>query len=253
MENKIINMYQGKNLIQNEGKKYSDMLSNLIEPFENDFPKDMDIDEIISFACNAWNLACMSQVIPKGEFKKILSNNPFPQPKKTILKKMIDLKNRKFASHNRFIDDFKLEEKNDEFVLTVITQEEEAFIAKLMDESPEFLPEEADFEEAYINRYAIIIKPLQPLFDWINAIYHEDPVKEVDEANVYLVDDNIDDVEKWLKKKYDKFFTMELEDWHMNKKEWPQKRNYKMFKEWFRIDISTMVYDMENRPVYKET
>lgn len=45
---------------------------------------------------------------------------------------------------------------------------------------------------------------------------------------------------------------MELDDWHMNKKEWPQKRNYKMFKEWFQIDFSSMVYDMEKRPVSKE-
>ena len=44
---------------------------------------------------------------------------------------------------------------------------------------------------------------------------------------------------------------MELDGWHTNKKEWPQKRTYKMFKEWFRIDISTAVYDIENKTLYR--
>lgn len=252
MDNKVIDMFSGKNIIQNEGEKYSVMLNDFIKPFENDFPEDMDIDDVIGFSCNAWNLGCMSQIIPKEEFNKMLSTNPFPEPQKTILKKMIDLKKKKFSSHERFIDDFNLEEKGGELVLTVLTQEKEAFLTKLMEETPDFIPEEADFEEAYINRHAIVVKPLQPFFDWLNALYPEDPVNEVDEPNIYLIDDSIDDVEKWLKKKFDKFFTMELDDWHTEKKEWPQKRNYKMFKEWFSIDISTMIYDMENRPVYKE-
>lgn len=68
------------------------------------------------------------------------------------------------------------------------------------------MPEEADFEEAYINRSAIVIKPLKPCFDWINSLYPENPIYTVDEPNIYLVDDNIDDVEKWLKKKFDTFF-----------------------------------------------
>ena len=57
--------------------------------------------------------------------------------------------------------------------------------------------------------------------------------------------------EAYLKKKFDKYFMMELDGWHTNKKEWPQRRTYKMFKEWFRIDISTAVYDLEKTPISK--
>jgi len=254
MKNKVIDMFSGKTIIQNEGKKYSEILSDFIKPFENDFPDEMEIDDVIGFACNAWNLGCMSQIMPKKEFTNLLtSSEPFPEPENTILKKMIDFKIKKFAPFDRFIDDFELKEKNGELVLTILTQEKEAFLTKLMEEHTDFLPEKADFEEAYINRYAIVIKPLQPFFDWINSLYPEDDkINEVDEANIYLVDNNIDDIEKWLRKKFDKFFTMELDDWHTDKKDWPQKRSYKMFKQWFNIDISTMIYDMENKPVYKE-
>ncbi len=252
MKNKVIDLFSGKTIVQNEGQKYSVLINDLIKPFENDFPADMDIEDIISFGCNAWNLGCMSQVIPKKEFANLLSSDPFPEPENTILKKMIDLKKKKFASFDRFIDDFFLEEKNGERILTVLTQEKEAFFAKLMEEQPESFPEETNYEEAYINRYAIVIKPLQPFFDWLNALYPEDPIYEIDEPNIYLVDNDIDDLEQWLKKKFDKFFMMELDDWHINKKEWPKKRTYKMFKKWFRVDVSTMIYDMENKPVYKE-
>lgn len=67
----------------------------------------------------------------------------------------------------------------------------------------------------------------------------------------YLISADIEDVETWLKKKFDKIFMLELEACHTNKKEWSQNRNYKMFKEWFQIDISTMVYDLEKHPIYK--
>jgi len=252
MENKVIDMFSGKNIVQNEEKKYSDMLNSLIEPFENDFPEGMDIDDMIGFACNAWNLGCMSQIMPKKEFANLLTSEPLPEHEKTVLKKMIDLKKKKFAAFDRFIDDFKLEEKNGDLVLTVLTQDKEAFLTKLMEEPPDFMPEKADFEEGYINRHAIVIKPLQPFFDWLNSLYPEDQVNEVEEPNIYLVDNNVDDLERWLKKKFDPFFRMELDDWHTDKKEWPQKRSYKMFQQWFSVDVSTMIYDMENKPVYKE-
>ncbi len=59
------------------------------------------------------------------------------------------------------------------------------------------------------------------------------------------------DIDEWLKKKFDKIFTFELDLWVDNKKEWPQKGNFKMFKEWFRVDISTMIYDFERNPIKK--
>lgn len=251
MNDNIIDLFSGKHIIQNEGIKYSDLLNDFIKPFENDFPDEMDIEDIFSFACSAWNLGCMSLIIPKEEFKRILSENSIANPENTIFKRMIELKNKKFASYDRFIDDFSVEEKHGELVLTVITQEKEAFLASLIEEAPDNSPVKVDFEEAFVDRHAIIIKPLQPFFDWINSIYPDDPLNEVDEPNVYLVDDKIDSVEQWLKKKFDKFFIMELDEWHAEKKEWPQKRTYKMFRQWFCVEISTMVYDMENRPVYK--
>jgi hypothetical protein len=65
------------------------------------------------------------------------------------------------------------------------------------------------------------------------------------------VNEEIKDLDQWLRKKLDSFLILELETWHSNKKEWPQKRNYKMFKEWFPTDISTFVYVIEKKPISK--
>ncbi len=111
-----------------------------------------------------------------------------------------------------------------------------------------------DFGENYINRSAISLKPLQPFINWHDTIYPDSKFDELtfNEVNIYLVNNsNYEDIEAYLKKKFDRYFMMELDGWHTNKKEWPQRRNYKMFKEWFRIDISTAVYDLEKTPVSK--
>ena len=107
-----------------------------------------------------------------------------------------------------------------------------------------------DFEENYINRTALILKPLQPFSDWLMNLYPGEK-HDLNEMTTYLISLEIEDEEAFLKKKFDDLFIRELEGWHTNKKDWPQKRTYKMFKQWFQVEVSTMVYDLENEPVFK--
>jgi hypothetical protein len=132
-----------------------------------------------------------------------------------------------------------------------VTQEEDAYLSNMMDSLDNEVTED-DFKENYINRSAIILKPQQPFLDWYANLNPDDELEEdIKETNIYLVDDGIDDVEKWLRKKFDTFFMIELREWHNNKKEWPQKRNYKMFKLWFKVETSIMIYDIVKKPVLK--
>ena len=108
-----------------------------------------------------------------------------------------------------------------------------------------------------INRNAITVKPKQPLFDWVNSIYPEDPVNATDAANegtVYLVRerDNNKKIENWLKKNFDNIFQNELNNWHTEEKDWPQKRTYSQFTRWFVFEIHSMVLDLEDKPVIKD-
>ena len=196
----------------------------------------------------------MKQLLPKDENENIANYiNEENDINVVLLNTMIDYKISNFKEYDNFIVDFELKEvqAGQDPILSVITQEKEAYLANMMDGlDNENLYSPDDFEENYINRSAIIVKPKQPFIDWHNSLYPDSKIDEID-IDIYLVDDNINDLEKFLKKKFDKLFTMVLYDWHTNKKEWPQKRNYKMFKQWFRLEISETIYDLERKPILK--
>lgn len=252
MKNKVINLFNKPQGVQTKGVKYSVLLEQFIEPFTNDFADVEYYEDIFEFAINAWNLGNMKLILPEGESDAAMSTLNGQDIDVGLLKRMIDYKVSHFKEYTNFIADYDIAETNGEPVLSVITEEQDSFLNSMF-ENMETENMQDDFEENYINRSAIIIKPLQPFLDWYLNLYPNGPeeLEEVKEAKTYLISEDIEDEEAWLKKKFDKIFRFELESWHLNKKEWPQKRNYKMFKEWFRVDISTMIYDFETKPVSK--
>jgi len=255
-KNKVIDLFGGKTVIKNTTEiSYSKLLEQLLAPFENDFPQDFYLEDIFGFAITAWNFGNMSIIIPKNEFKKTMDLAAKEVDYYPLLRKLIDYKAANFPTFSRFITDFEIIEKDGEDILTVVTQEPENYLSEMVNSidnentSNDYTAE--DFEENYINRYAIVVKPLKPFADWLFNLYPEDGFPEFIECSIYLINDEIADLEVWLKKKFDKFFMLELEAWNTNKKEWPQKRTYKMFKQWFQVELSTMVFDMEKHPVSK--
>ncbi|MEA1787289.1 hypothetical protein U1E44_14400 [Arenibacter sp. GZD96] len=252
-KSKVISLFDKKMNFRNEIENYSDLLNDFIAPFQNDFPEAYELHDVVQFAIYAWNFANMKNELPAAEFEKVRHPPLMPDEENAILQKMLALKGSKFAKYSNYILDYALEEVEEgeeDMKLTLQTAGFEEFMIHLQSETADSHTQE-DYEENYINRYAVIVKPRQPFFDWLNALYPDDKIDEIDEANVYLVDDAIGDLEKWLQKKFDKFFTMELYEWHTRKKDWPQKRNFKMFKQWFQVDVASMVYDMEKIPVSK--
>jgi len=219
-------------------------------PFQNEFSKMEFIEDIFDFAISAWNFGNISTIMDEEEFKNIINSEQ--EVDTGLLNKMIKYKVANYKEYTNYIVDYELKETSGDPKLVVITQEEDTYLASMLNVF-EGQNSRDDFEENYINRNAIVIKPLQPFINWHNALYPDGTINtsDINESNIYLINDNIDNLEVWLKKKFDKFFMLELEDWHTNKKEWPQKRNYKMFKQWFNIEISTLIYDLEKEPVSK--
>jgi hypothetical protein len=106
-----------------------------------------------------------------------------------------------------------------------------------------------------IDRNAIIVKPKKPFYNWINSVIKDDePINEKDENNIYLIRemDSNDDILKWITKNFNKLFENELNDWYTDEDKWPKRRTYKMFSEWFDIEICSMVLDLEEFPIIKE-
>lgn len=253
MKNKVISLFNKPQIVPIKGVKYSTLLEQFIAPFNKDFADVEYYEDIFEFAINAWNFGNMKLILPEGESDVVMSTLNRQDIDVDLLKRMIDYKVSHFKEYTNFIADYDIAETGDGPVLSVITEEQNSFLTA-MSENMETENTQDDFEENYINRNAIIIKPLQPFLDWYSNLYPdelEEELEEVKEAKIYLISEDIEDEKAWLKSKFDKIFRVELESWHLNKKEWPQKRNYKMFKEWFQVDISTMIYDFEKKPVSK--
>lgn len=105
-----------------------------------------------------------------------------------------------------------------------------------------------------INRNAILIRPKEPFFNWLNALFKDDtPVLEKEENNIYLIRemDSNEHIDRWIKKNFDDLFVNELNDWYTDESGWPTNRTYKMFCEWFDVEINSMVLDLEEFPVTK--
>ena len=105
-----------------------------------------------------------------------------------------------------------------------------------------------------INRNAIVINLKKPFFDWLYSVEPDNAVQPEMEGTIYLIreKDSNEAIENWLKRNFDKIFQNELNDWYTNENLWPQKRTFKMFKEWFDYKISSMVLDMEESEVSKD-
>lgn len=249
MKNKVINLFDKSLVVENKGVKYSTLLEKFIEPFVNEFADVEYYEDVFEFSINAWNLGNMKLILSDNEINESFEALNLQGENMELLKKMVDFKISHFKEYTNFIADYELKETDADPILTVITQEENVFLGSMLDDF-ETENTDAEYEENYINRSAIILKPLQSFIDWCANLYPDD-LNEIKETKTYLINEDIEDIEAWLKRKYEDLFSFELESWHENKKEWPQKRNYKMFKEWFQVDISRMIYDFEMKPVSK--
>ena len=98
-----------------------------------------------------------------------------------------------------------------------------------------------------INRGVIVVIPKMPFYDWVNKLDPENPVNPSDfeEHNSYLVRDNIDDLEKLIKKYYKIIFENECFGMWTDPDDWPEKMTLNLFQKWFDYHISSVVYDLE--------
>src|SRR5580698_3312169 len=114
-----------------------------------------------------------------------------------------------------------------------------------------------------VHRSAIVVVPMKPLLDWINRVepFKTMTLEEVQkDNNIYLIPDfdepiSTEDLEKeienYITKNYKEIFYHLLSEWYLGESVYP-KMNYKIFREWFKISIHTVIFDMVNKPINKE-
>lgn len=102
-----------------------------------------------------------------------------------------------------------------------------------------------------VNRTAISILGAQPYVDWTLSrdadfnkgqltVAHIKPY-----GTVYLLPefDAEEDLQEWVEDNFSWLFEFQLSEWTEDESAWPAPRDLRMFKEWFRVDVHSVVVD----------
>ena len=109
-----------------------------------------------------------------------------------------------------------------------------------------------------LNRTALTVIPKQPYINWANALDDDGPKLDINdphsEPTVYLTDEVADNavLTRTLRRHYAQIFEYELSNWHLVKTDWPRKRDFRTFQDWFDVRVSTIVLDLSKRSIKLE-
>lgn len=95
-----------------------------------------------------------------------------------------------------------------------------------------------------LNCSALILRPAQPFVEWLADVDNSGILpRKKDEQTVYLIpvyEDTIQAME-YVAEHNDTFFKLELGAWHEVEANWPRNRSFEMFRNWFLIELHSMV------------
>ena len=101
--------------------------------------------------------------------------------------------------------------------------------------------------------------PKKSFYDWASSLDPQEPIsmEDLDEKEtVYLLPerDSNEQIEKLLQRSFwREIFEHELFAWYTDETCWPGNLSYAMFQEWFDIKICSMVFDVEEGAISKES
>ena len=113
--------------------------------------------------------------------------------------------------------------------------------------------DENQFKPGYLNRNAVIVHYKQPFVDLFNETHDPSTTRYRLESTVYLIDTMFSPQQRldWLKKNYDKIFTNELREQGISLVDWPKKRTFKVFSQYFDAEFKVTAFDLEKQPITK--
>ncbi len=100
-----------------------------------------------------------------------------------------------------------------------------------------------------INRDVVVIKPKQPMLEWINQQdtggYVLTLAKIQRDCNVLLLPemDSPEEAHAYLHDLKPILFEEELMNWYLDREAWPEPRTAELFDEWFDLEFHSMVWD----------
>jgi hypothetical protein len=101
-----------------------------------------------------------------------------------------------------------------------------------------------------INRAAIVVRPLTPWLDWAASLDDGPLANSDDLCSVYLVDaDENESPDQILRRNFVLIFEEQLASWHLNEDDWPARRTFALFQQWFTAEVVDLVIDLEQGPI----
>lgn len=105
-----------------------------------------------------------------------------------------------------------------------------------------------------VNRCVVMIRAKEPFQDWLRGLPNPGDFT-LDEVNhdttAYLLPDYEDDRRRTriLSRYFDLIFEEQLAAWWTDEKDWPSKRNLRMFRRWFDLEFHSIVLDLVDGPI----
>ena len=109
-----------------------------------------------------------------------------------------------------------------------------------------------------VNRSIAIIKPKKPFLKWLTGVpdgYPELTLKEIqsDCVSILLPEyDHEEEVTGYIEVMHRDLFEMELDAWCRDRSTWPKSRNLGTFRQWFDVEIHSVVLDILGEDIEKE-
>jgi hypothetical protein len=240
----------------------SEQLMELLLPIMHAEDTEEELTEKIELGIVGWNMEVLTRLdIPNylAIIEKSMLDLNLTSMERELVHQLIEKKQQHIQDFPVMIERFELEE-NDTGIFEFMAftqpveygqQEEE------MDEEDEFQEQTArQFEEGYINRMALLVKPKDAFFSWLKQVdkdVNESTLSNL-ESSIYMIHEDYEDsgAEKWVKKNFDRIFSEELYGWVTDPSLWPQKRTFRMFQDFFTVSFHSMIYDFESTPVLKD-
>ena len=109
-----------------------------------------------------------------------------------------------------------------------------------------------------IDRLVAIIKPRQPFLEWLKSLPDWDlemSLEELrDDCTALLIPEfgNNEEAKGHIETNYQVIFEMQLNSWYTEPTMWPEKRSLVVFRQWFDIEIHSIVIDTLSGIIMKE-
>ncbi len=103
-----------------------------------------------------------------------------------------------------------------------------------------------------LNRAVLIVRPAKPFLEWAADLADSGLLPDVHgEQTVYLVPEYESEAEQRqvLQEVFSEVFESELHGWHTDPSDWPQPRTLAMFRQWFLIEMHSVVEDLCAYPI----